>query len=77
MRRVESTDLEAHVEKCLACAMARMGRKRPVRQGRTGLYSDRVTRRFQLVGMDVLKISPTRHEGNSKLLVFGEAPKRR
>jgi transposase InsO family protein len=61
-------DVSKHVAGCLACETARKGK--PPRQGQMVQYHP--TRRFELVAVDILEISPRSRRGNSKLLVIGD-----
>lgn len=61
-------DVTAVVKSCLLCNV--MNATRPKRQGRFGKYQ--VSRRWELVAMDVLEISPASKRGNRKVLVIGD-----
>ena len=62
-------DLIEFIRRCLVCENVRLGRTPPPRQAMMSVYQ--VRRRFQLIAMDVLTITPESH-GYKKLLVIGD-----
>jgi Integrase core domain len=56
------------VSKCLVCAVNKAGP--PGRQEKMMQYHP--TRRFELVAVDIMEISPKSRKGNSKLIVVGD-----
>jgi RNase H-like domain found in reverse transcriptase/Integrase zinc binding domain/Integrase core domain len=63
-----AADVEAAVAKCMACEMVRL--KKPGRQGRMMKYHP--SRRFELVAVDILEMTPVTRRGNRKILVMGD-----
>lgn len=61
-------DVRAKVKGCLVCELARA--KTPPRQGAMVVYHP--SRRFEIVAVDVLEISPKSARGNSKIAVIGD-----
>jgi len=61
-----SSNVAEYVRKCVTCAPERLVRHR--RQGK--LQIDGVKRRFEMVAMDVVEISPASVSGNRKVLVI-------
>jgi hypothetical protein len=62
------TDVEQSVKKCLVCELARASP--PRRQGRMVEYHP--TRRFEMVAIDVMEVSPKSERGNTKVVVIGD-----
>ena len=61
------TDVSAYVSKCLICEMYRASK--PSRQGNMQVYHP--SRRFEIVAVDILQISPKSRNGNKKVVVIG------
>jgi transposase InsO family protein len=61
-------DVQMFVQSCLACSLARM--QKPSRHCRMQVYHP--SGRFELVAIDVLKISPASNGGNKKVIVMGD-----
>jgi RNase H-like domain found in reverse transcriptase/Integrase zinc binding domain len=62
-----ASDVRKAVSECLACELGRL--RRPGVQAQMMRYHP--SRRFQMVAMDVLEISPESKRGNQKVLVIG------
>ena len=62
-------DLKQFIKKCLRCEMVRLGRSKPPPQALLKVYQ--VSRRFEMITMDVLQISPA-SDGFKNLLVIGD-----
>jgi Integrase zinc binding domain len=63
-----ASDVRKAVLECLACDLGRL--RRPGGQARMVRYHP--SRRFQMVAMDVLEMSPETKRGNRKVLVIGD-----
>jgi Integrase zinc binding domain len=63
-----ASDVRKAVSECLACELGRLWRPRV--QARMVRY--RLSRRFQMVAMNVLEMSPATKRGNRKVLVIGD-----
>jgi hypothetical protein len=63
-----AADVESAVAKCMPCEMVRL--KKPGRQGRMMKYHP--SRRFELVAVDILEMTPVTRRGNRKILVMGD-----
>jgi transposase InsO family protein len=61
-------DVEEKVKSCLVCELARASP--PQRQGRMAVYHP--TRRFEMVAIDIMEISPKSGRGNTKVIVIGD-----
>ena len=61
-------DVADYIRRCVFCAAAKIGK--PGRQGRMKVYHP--MRRWQIVAVDVLEISPPSDRGNTKVLVVGD-----
>jgi hypothetical protein len=63
-----ASDVRKAVLECLACDLGRL--RRP--GGQTRMVRYHPSRRFQMVAMDVLEMSPETKRGNRKVLVIGD-----
>jgi hypothetical protein len=63
-----AADVQHAVARCLACEIVRL--KKPKRQGR--MLMQHPSRRFELVAVDVLEMTPVTLRGNQKVLVIGD-----
>jgi transposase InsO family protein len=61
-------DVTDKVKICLTCELARASP--PHRQGRMVVYHP--TRRFELVAIDIMEVSPKSERGNTKVVVIGD-----
>jgi Integrase zinc binding domain/Integrase core domain len=66
-------DVEAHIERCLPCAMARMGRSGK-RNAKMIRYTP--TRRFDLVALEITELSPQGKNRERKADVIGDVKSR-
>jgi Integrase zinc binding domain len=66
-------DVEAHIERCLPCATARLGRSGK-RNAKMIRYTP--TRRFELVALDITELSPPGKNGERKVVVVGDIKSR-
>lgn len=61
-------DASSYVSKCLICEMYRASK--PPKQGKMHVYQP--CRRFEIVAVDILEISPKWSNGNVKVVVIGD-----
>jgi len=62
------SDVTAHVKKCVNCSVQNLSR--PGKQGKMKMWHP--VRRFQVMAVDVLEVSPRSRDGNIKVLVMGD-----